>query len=250
MEEASLWVNLSRCETGGPECSTVFSHPWRPAPCLAHSSQGCRLVPKPKYLLRTLTTAWESRLTTPEQRSTDQTSNQSWLSKYLNILLLSWKKLCHSLSCIWQWLVAHYDIHGDLDSYKHCFGDLLQSVKIILMYCGGITVLDLNAGHLHRSICSGCLPSCLVCWIQVIDWFTKAVHYNPIIQIHWLVLLTHFPQNNKSSEHFYKTFVKKFSIWFVITVIKSKCMPQSTANTSMEIQPTWSLKLYSYFLRV
>lgn len=40
MEEASLWVNLSRCETGGPECSSVFGHPWRPAPCLAHTGEG------------------------------------------------------------------------------------------------------------------------------------------------------------------------------------------------------------------
>lgn len=27
IEELSLWVNLSRCEIGGPGCSSVFSHP-------------------------------------------------------------------------------------------------------------------------------------------------------------------------------------------------------------------------------
>lgn len=76
MEEASLWVNLSRCETGGPECSSVFTQLWRPAPCLLLTeegvSQGCRSVPRPKHHLQTLTTARESGLTKPEQRRADE----------------------------------------------------------------------------------------------------------------------------------------------------------------------------------
>lgn len=32
IKRASLWVNLSLCETWSSECSSVLSHPWRPAP--------------------------------------------------------------------------------------------------------------------------------------------------------------------------------------------------------------------------
>lgn len=67
IEELSLWVNLSRCEIGGPECSSVFSHPWRPAPSLIHTEEGV-LRALGRRLCRS-TTWWENRPPAPQKRS-------------------------------------------------------------------------------------------------------------------------------------------------------------------------------------
>lgn len=63
IKELSLWVNLSCCEIGGPECSSVFSRPWRPAPSVIHTEEG---VLRGAGLRLSLSTTWrENRLSAP-----------------------------------------------------------------------------------------------------------------------------------------------------------------------------------------
>lgn len=91
-------------DRGGPECSSVFSHPWRPAPCSAHSkgrsSQGRRQVPGPRLPSPTPAPAWESGLITPREADCEvqrlnesQKENKKTAEIPLTIFLLQWKKL-------------------------------------------------------------------------------------------------------------------------------------------------------------
>lgn len=86
MEEASLWVNLSRCETGGPERSPVFSHPWRPAPCLARTekriSQGARSVPRPKHHLEHTNNSLRKQAHYTEDEEDRSSQKGVWSSPY------------------------------------------------------------------------------------------------------------------------------------------------------------------------
>lgn len=222
MKEASLWVNLSRCETGGPVRSSVISHPWRPAPCLARTEELVLREPGPwpqtqAPLTPTNSLRKQARCIGREDERSRQMGARSgarergdsqWRSMsdgrekeaktgrrtdYLSILKQSWKI---------TFRVSELEILANIALVICCRqrGSFLCTVVVLLTYF--LT---------HRSICSACRPSCLAS-TQIIDWCTT----NPLYgSIH--VFADPFPSPNqyRSFTHSLFTFTELFSVGFV-----------------------------------
>lgn len=195
---SSLWVNLLCCETGGPESSSMFSHPWRPAPCLAQEGflRECKSVSGPEHHLKNTDS---SRRTQARQRrgGQDQANGACGVAR----MRYDWQagpEQKQQSNCL---NIPEY--FADLLYKAVIFPFLFPTVNpgrlvnsVLAICCSQHHSNDLWWHHwprfkcrpLHRSICACvCLLSCLTCWIRVIDWFTKAPHYEPIMHIHTLV---------------------------------------------------------------